>query len=125
MTNCAPEIFGADPAVIRWAIVRGDTSTIKIEFLDSDEVTYFDTSDWTYRASAYDKKTDILDELVVTASSGFVTITALPELTSYWGTTYSRSVAELEFDLEVTIGDVVWTPVIGTISVIGDVSGGL
>jgi hypothetical protein len=63
--------------------------------------------------------------LVVTASSGFVTITALPELTAYWGTTYSRSVAELEFDLEVTIGDVVWTPVIGTISVIGDVSGGL
>jgi hypothetical protein len=34
-------------------------------------------------------------------------------------------VAELTFDLQVVIeNETVWTPVIGTISVIGDVTGG-
>jgi hypothetical protein len=124
--SCDPEIFGADPANIRWSVVRGDTSTIKVEFLDNDEVTYFDTSDWTYVASAYDKKTDIVDELIVDAHNGYVIITAPADITSQWGTTYGGLVAELQFDLEVTLDDKsVWTPVIGLISVSGDVSTGL
>lgn len=124
--SCDPEIFGADPANIRWSVVRGDTSTIKVEFLDNDEVTYFDTSDWTYVASAYDKKTDIVDELTVDAHNGYVIITAPADITSQWGTTYGGLVAELQFDLEVTLDDKsVWTPVIGLISVSGDVSTGL
>jgi hypothetical protein len=123
---CDPDIFGADPVNIRWSVVRGDTSTIKIEFLDNDEVTYFDTSDWSYVASAYDKKTDIVDELEVEAHSGYVIVTAPADITAQWGSTYGGTVAELQFDLEVTLEDkTVWTPVLGLISVSGDVSTGL
>ncbi len=122
---CSPEILGADPAHVRWQVVRGDTSTIKIEFFENDEVTYFDTSDWTYVASAYDFKGDVVDELEVVPGDGFVEIIATSDITSLWGTGYSSVVSELAFDLEVTIGnDIIWTPVIGTISVLGDVTGG-
>jgi hypothetical protein len=125
MTSCGPEIFGSDPANINWQIVRGDTSTIKVEFLDNDEIAYYDTTDWTYSASAYDRKTDIIDELEIEEFSGYVIITAPAEITSFWGSSYGGKVAELQFDLEVTIDDTIWTPVIGTISVLGDVSSGL
>jgi hypothetical protein len=123
---CDPDIFGADPVNIRWSVVRGDTSTIKIEFLDNDEVTYFDTSDWSYSASAYDKKTDIVDELEVEAHEGYLIVTAPSDITAQWGSTYGGIVAELQFDVEVTLADkTVWTPVLGIISVSGDVSTGL
>ena len=125
MTMCGPEIFGADPVRIKWNVVRGDTASIRVEFLDDDEVTYFDTSDWTYSASSYDPKGDIIDELTVTPGNGYVDIVAGPDLTQYWGTGYGSQLAELSFDLEVTIDDLVWTPVIGNILVIGDVSGSL
>jgi hypothetical protein len=122
---CGPEIFGADPARIKWNVVRGDTASLRVEFLDNDEVTYFDTSDWEYVASSYDPKGDIIDELTVTPGNGYVDIVAGPDLTQYWGTGYGSALAELNFDLQVTIGDTVWTPVIGSILVIGDVSGSL
>lgn len=125
MTMCGPEIFGADPARIKWNVVRGDTASIRVEFLDNDEVTYFDTSDWEYVASSYDPKGDIIDELTVTPGEGYVDIIAGPDLTQYWGTGYGSALAELSFDLQVTIGDTVWTPLIGNILVIGDVSGSL
>jgi hypothetical protein len=125
MTMCGPEIFGADPARIKWNVVRGDTASLRVEFLDNDEVTYFDTSDWEYVASSYDPKGDIIDELTVTPGNGYVDIVAGPDLTQYWGTGYGSALAELNFDLQVTIGDTVWTPVIGSILVIGDVSGSL
>jgi len=125
MTMCGPEIFGADPARIKWNVVRGDTASIRVEFLDNDEVTYFDTSDWEYVASSYDPKGDIIDELTVTPGNGYVDIIAGPDLTQYWGTGYGSALAELNFDLQVTIDDTVWTPVIGNILVIGDVSGSL
>jgi hypothetical protein len=122
---CAPEIFGADPARIKWNIVRGDTSPLRVEFLEDDEVTFFDTSSWTYRASAYDPKTDIIDELEVVKHSGYVDINVPSSITELWGTGYTSVVAELTFDLQVTIGDTIWTPVIGTINVLGNVTGGL
>jgi hypothetical protein len=122
---CGPEIFGADPARIKWNVVRGDTASLRVEFLDNDEVTYFDTSDWEYVASSYDPKGDIIDELTVTPGNGYVDIVAGPDLTQYWGTGYGSALAELNFDLQVTIGDTIWTPVIGSILVIGDVSGSL
>ncbi len=125
MTMCGPEIFGADPARIKWNVVRGDTASLRVEFLDNDEVTYFDTSDWEYVASSYDPKGDIIDELTVTPGNGYVDIIAGPDLTQYWGTGYGSALAELNFDLQVTIDDTVWTPVIGSILVIGDVSGSL
>ncbi len=32
MNLCSPEIFGADPARIKWNIVRGDTSPLRVEY---------------------------------------------------------------------------------------------
>jgi len=46
-------------------------------------------------------------------------------MSTNWGTGYKSKVADLNFDLQVTMGSVVWTPVSGTISVLGDVSGSL
>ena len=121
-----PEIFGANPATIKWNIVRGDTSPLRVEFLEDDEIAYFDTTDWTYKATAYDPKSDYLDELEVTSYPGYVDIKAPASVTELWGTGYKSVVAELTFDLQVVIdGTTVWTPVIGNIVVLGDVSGGI
>ena len=126
MTSCCPpEIFGADPANIKWQIVRGDTSPLRVEFYNDDEITPFDTSDWEFAASAYDFRGDVIDELEVVAGEGYVEITAPADITALWGTGYTSTVAELAFDLQVTIdGGTVWTPVLGTIVVLGDVTGG-
>ena len=126
MSTCSPEIFGADPVRIKWNIVRGDTAPLRVEFLENDETTYFSTSTWQYKASAYDPKTDYIDELEVTSGNGYVDIKVPSSITELWGTGYTKTVAELAFDLQVTIdGETVWTPVIGTILVLGDVTGGL
>jgi hypothetical protein len=122
---CGPEIFGANPVKIKWNVVRGDSASLRVEFLENDEITYFSTSGWTYKASAYDPKGDIIDELQVVSHNGYVEIKATPDITTYWGTGYTSQVAELTFDLEVTISGDIWTPVIGTITVIGDISGAL
>jgi hypothetical protein len=126
MTSCGPELFGADPANIRWAVVRGDTSTLRVDFLQNDEVQHFDISDWTFVSSAYDPKTDIIDELTVESFTGYVIISIPTDISAAWGTLYSGTVAELNFDLKATLdGGEIWTPVIGTISVIGNVSNSL
>lgn len=124
MTSIVPEIFGANPTNIKWNIVRGDTSPLRVEFYEDDEVTPYDTTGWEYLSSAYDYKGDTTDELETVSGPGYVEITATPDITQYWGTGYSAVVSELAFDLQVTFGDIVWTPVIGTISVLGDVTGG-
>lgn len=124
-SSCSPEIFGADPANIKWQIVRGDTSPLRVEFYENDEVTPYDTDGWEFAASAYDFRGDVIDELEVVPGNGYVEITAPADITSLWGTGYSSTVAELAFDLQVTINNqTVWTPVIGTITVLGDVTGG-
>jgi hypothetical protein len=126
MSLCSPEIFGADPARIKWNIVRGDTSPLRVEFLEDDETTYFDTSEWTFEATSYDPQSDVLDALEVTAGEGYVDIMAPASLTQFWGTGFKSVVTELTFDLQVTIdSDTIWTPLIGTISVIGDITGSL
>jgi hypothetical protein len=126
MTLCAPEIFGADPARIKWNIVRGDTSPLRVEFLQDDEATYFDTSDWTYEATSYDPQSDFLDSLEITPGVGYVDIMAPASITQFWGIGFKSVVTELTFDLQVTIdGETIWTPLIGTISVIGDITGSL
>lgn len=116
--------IGAEPANIKWSVVRGDTASIRVEFLENDEATYVDTSTWLFNSSTYDSRGDALDELEVNVSAGYVDIVATPEITQLWGIGYGYTVAELPFDLEVTMGDTVWTPVVGTISVIADVSTG-
>jgi hypothetical protein len=126
MANHGPEIFGADPARIKWQIVRGDTSPLRVEFLEDDEVTYFDTFDWTFEATSYDPQSDVLDALEVIPGEGYVDIMAPASITQFWGTGYKSIVTELTFDLQVVIDEnTVWTPLIGTISVIGDVTGSL
>ena len=125
---CAPTIekYGATPAHVQWTVVRGDSGTLKVEFLEDDEVTYFDTEEWIYVATSYDANGDILDELPVTASAGYAEIKVPGSLTEFWGTKYTTVVAELPFDLQVTIPqtgeDITWTPVLGTICVLGDIT---
>jgi hypothetical protein len=131
---CAPiiEKFGATPANIQWTVVRGDTATLLVEFLEDDEVTGFDTTDWTYKATSYDPIADVLDDLAVEVDGHTVTITAPASVTSNWGTAYKQVAAELKFDLQVIIeagsgvdADMVWTPVLGTICVLSDITPGL
>jgi hypothetical protein len=125
MTICSPEVFGADPANIVWQVVRGDTAKIRIEFLEDDEVTYYDTTGWQFVATSYDFRGDVLDELSVTINPGYVDVVASSEITQFWGTGYRSAVAELAFDLQVTIdNDTVWTPVVGSIRVLADVTPG-
>ena len=131
MCNSSIQKYGANPISIKWNIVRGDTAELFIDFLELDEATGFDCSDWTYTATAYDVNGDLLDELTTTASGSSVTITAPASITSNWGTAYKTIVAELLFDLQVVIdggsgdaNDTIWTPIVGTISVIGDVTPG-
>ena len=123
MSNCSiPENFGADPASVQWRVVRGDTSKIRVEFYESDETTYYDISTWTFRSTAYDLKNGGFDTLTVTAGTGYVDIVAPASLTKTWGTGQSSVVTELSFDLQVTINSEIWTPVIGKITVLADVS---
>ena len=127
---CAPTIekYGASPANIQWTVVRGDSATLKIEFFEDDETTYWDTDGWTFLSTAYDPTGDFLDELTVTDEAGYVTISASAETTTNWGSQYKSVVSELPFDLQVTIPggsgeeDTIWTPVVGTICVLGNIT---
>jgi hypothetical protein len=123
---------GASPINIQWKVVRGDTATLKIEFLEDDEVTPIDISEWTFVSSSYDSAGDTLDELTVEKYTGYVVITALSEITKFWGVGYRNTVLELPFDLEIIIpndesgaveSEITWTPVIGTIVVLSDITG--
>ncbi len=128
MSTCSPEIFGADPVTIQWRVVRGDTASLRVEFLQDNEVDFYDTDGWIFRATAYDQSGNVLDALECEPGEGFVDIKAYPSVTKNWGLKYLRTVAELPFDVQVTIPelieDTVWTPVIGTIHVLGDITPG-
>lgn len=114
---------------MQWKVIRGDTATLEVKFLENDEITPIDTSDWTFMATTYDPQGNVLDNLGVSSTEGSVLITADSCLTEKWGIGYKSVVAELSFDLSVRIEQgpinaIVWTPVIGTISVLGDVTPG-
>ena len=127
---CSPTIekFGATPANIQWTVVRGDSASFTVSFLEDDEITEFDTEGWTFTATAYDPSSDVLDELTVTTSGSVITVTAPAAITTNWGSTYKSVVAELSFDLQAVIPDgnstITFTPVIGTICVLGNVTPG-
>ena len=130
---CTPTIekLGATPANIQWTVVRGDSSTLAVQFLQDDEVTGWNIATWTFAATAYDPTGDILDELKVTVSGYTATIFISADITKNWGSRYNSVVAELPFDLQATIPksageteDTVWTPVIGSICVLGDITPG-
>ena len=131
--SCVSEIqkYGADPANIQWTVVRGDTATLRIEFWENDEVTPLDISNWIFDATAYEPISAETYNLLTATTDNYVEITALPTDTDDWGTGVGSVVAELNFDLEVTIPaeasgvpDTIWTPVLGTICVLGDITGG-
>lgn len=117
--------FGSDPARIVWKIVRGDTASITVDFLNDDEATGFDCSGWDYVAIAYNPRSDEEYELEVVSEGSSISITAPADTTVEWGSTYGSVVAELLFDLQVDTGEQIWTPIVGTITVVGDVGGSL
>ena len=118
------EQYGANPKTIQWNIVRGDTASLRVEFLENDEITKIDTSEWTYLATVFNSFENETVSLSLVPSDGYVDITATPEQTSSWGVGYSSLVAELPFDLQITTGEIVWTPIIGTVCVLSDVTPG-
>lgn len=125
---CSTEIkkLGANPVNIQWNVVRGDTAKLKIEFLYNDETTHFNTTGWTYLATAYNPVTDSTNTLNASMSSNVLTITATPQQTATWGTNAGNIVAQLNFDIQATIPgspNQIWTPVVGTICVTGDITG--
>jgi hypothetical protein len=119
-------IFGSNPANILWSIVRGDTAKLRVSFLEKNEVDEYETTGWQYHSTAHDPKTDTSYPLTVVLVGKYVDIIAPAELTELWGMDKSGSVvAELSFDLQVSLpGSEIWTPIIGTISVMADVTGG-
>jgi len=135
-SSCSPSLeqYGAEPVNVQWKVVRGSNGSLVIDFLEIDETTPFDTDGWTYKATSYDPTGNVLDDLPVEATTGAVTITVDACITENWGTGYKNVVAALPFDLQVTIPgsavsgseteDIIWTPVIGTICVLGNVTPG-
>ena len=119
----SPILIGAEPSNIKWTVVRGDDIATTIEFYEDDGVTLKTTTGWTFLASAYNPKTSTKYTLTVTSGAGYVTISANSAMTAGWGTGSSNIVAELGFDLQVTISGEKWTPIIGTIVVRSDITG--
>jgi hypothetical protein len=116
-------ILGSDPIQTNWNVTRGDTSIIRLEFLEDDEATPIDISAWDIISTAYNIKTKTTDDLEVTIGTGFVDITVPADISIDWGTGFGSVVGTLFFDVQVTSGDFIWTPVTGTITVLGNVSG--
>jgi hypothetical protein len=119
-----PESFGNTPAIVKWNVVRGDTARLRVDFLENNEETVIDIDEWNFASTTYDNRGDILDSLTVEVENGYVNIIATPEITSFWGSGYNGTIAEIAFDLEVQIGDIIWTPILGTIKVAADVTAG-
>ena len=121
--NNSPILIGSEPSNIKWTIVRGDDASATFEWYEDDGVTFKNTSTWTYAASAYNPKTKTKYTLTSTAENGKVTISIPNTISSLWGTGSTAIVAELNFDLEVTIAGKKWTPVLGNIVVRSDITG--
>ena len=127
MTTCEPKIFGADPVNVKWSVVRGDTAILRVEFYEADEKTPLNISQWIFEATAYDAKTDTAFSLEIERDvpNGYINVVAESDVTSEWGLGIGGRIAELSFDVQVTKEDnMIWTPVLGRISILGDVTGG-
>lgn len=118
--------IGENPINIQWTLVRGNSSQLKVDFLNYDEVTTWDIDDWSFVSTAYDPLNDSYEQLEVTKYDGYVIITASEDITSNWGLNYASVAAEIPFDLKASIPltSTTWTPIIGTICVLGDVTTG-
>jgi hypothetical protein len=124
MTLCAEDVLGSSPVNVKWNIVRGDTATLRIDFLEDDETTPYDISSWVIESTVYNPKTGARNDLEITKNSGWIVVAARADITAQWGDGFRYRVNELNFDVEVTLADgTVWTPVVGFVSLISDVSG--
>lgn len=124
MTLCAEDVIGSSPVNVKWNIVRGDTATLRIDFLEDDETTAYNISSWVIESSVYNPRTGARNDLEITKNNGWIVLTARADLTAQWGDGFRYRVNELNFDVEVTLSDgTVWTPVVGVISLISDISG--
>ena len=124
--SCSPDsviTIGSEPVNVKWNVVRGDDASTTFEWFESDGVTPKVTTGWTYSASAYDPKTQTKYTLTTTANAGNVVVSIPHSVSALWGTGSSTIVAELSFDLQVTISGEIWTPVLGTIVVRSDITG--
>ena len=124
------QTLGSNPAMINWRVVRGDTAKLRVSFLEKNEIDQYDTTGWQYSATAYDPKTETSYPLTIVLVDEYVDIIANAELTETWGAQQNTAiVAELSFDLQVSFpveddDPEIWTPIIGNITVIGDVTAG-
>jgi hypothetical protein len=124
MTLCAEDVLGSSPVNVKWNIVRGDTATLRIDFLEDDEVTPYNISSWVIESTVYNPKTGARNDLEITKNTGWIVVTARADITAQWGDGFRYRVNELNFDVEVTLADgTVWTPVVGVVSLISDISG--
>jgi hypothetical protein len=125
------QTLGSNPAMINWRVVRGDTAKLRVSFLEKNEIDQYDTTGWEYSATAYDPKTETSYPLTIVLVDEYVDIIANAELTETWGAQQNTAiVAELSFDLQVSFpveddDPEIWTPIIGNITVIGDVTMGV
>jgi len=124
-SSCSDSVIsiGAEPSNVKWTVVRGDDVSVTFEFYEDDGATAKNTTGWTYLSSAYDPKTETKYTLTTTSGAGYVNVSANSAMTAGWGTGSSPIVAELIFDLQVTISGEKWTPIIGTIVVRADITG--
>lgn len=124
-STCSDSVIqiGSEPSNIKWNLVRGDDASATFNWYEDDGVTAKDTTGWTYLASAYDPKTLTKYSLTVSSGAGYVSVTIPNATSALWGTGSANIVAELRFDLQVTISSKKWTPVIGNIVVYSDISG--
>jgi hypothetical protein len=129
MCNNTTNKIGIFPASVDWNIVRGDTSELRVDFLNNDETTPWDIEGWEYSSTAYDSVNDSLEELEVIIYDSYILIKINPDQTLNWGSGYSDIIARLPFDLKIRIptesDSFIWTPISGTIVLCSDVSSGL
>lgn len=123
--NTSLQKVGIKPVNMKWYVTRGDSSSIRVQFLEQDEETSIDTSAWQFEATAFNSKDQVFDDLEVKVEGNEIVITANSDVTEFWGTGIKTTVAELSFDLQAIIDPfTIWTPISGTIVVLGDVTGG-
>ena len=121
-------VFGNTPANIKWEINRGDSAELKIQFFESDEVTFWDTEGWDFVASAYDPVNDAVEELETFLDEDGIRLRVDSNLSAEWGSGFGKVVLNLPFDLKAIIPgnpENTWTIISGTIVVNADVSSGL
>lgn len=124
-SSCSDSVIsiGAEPQNVKWTVVRGDDASATFYWYEDDGVTAKNTTGWTYLASAYDSKTATKYSLTVASAAGYVTVSIPNAISLSWGLGSSTIVAELKFDLQVTIDSKKWTPIIGNIVVYSDITG--